>query len=112
MLRAKFVGVVAWAVMEIAPFPSVFLCLLVTLLFLWLGRVVRGWVVLTLSFVLQTKVTFALFLRLIHRSELALVLLLEFLLNFDNITISDTQRRDVEELHFGSDVPMQVATIF
>jgi hypothetical protein len=67
---------------EIAPFSGVLLCLLVTLLFLWLGLVFRR---------LSVRDVFViLWLLRICRPELPFVLVLKFLLDFNNISISST----------------------
>jgi hypothetical protein len=67
---------------EITPFSGVLLCLPVTLLFLWLGLVFRR---------LFVRVVFViLWLLRICRPELPFVLVLKFLLDFNNISISNT----------------------
>ena len=68
-----FIGVVPGAFVEISPFSSVLLCFLVTLLFLWLELV---------------------FERLFFRAVfgiLPFVLVLKFLLDFNNISIGRTE---------------------
>jgi len=68
---------------EITPFFGVLLCLPMTLLFLCLGLVFRR------QFV--TDVFVILWLLQIYRSEIPFVLVLKFLLNFNNISISSTE---------------------
>jgi hypothetical protein len=68
---------------EITPFFSVLLCLPVTLLFLWIGLVFER---------LFVRVIFViLWLLWICRPELSFVLVLKFLLNFNNISINNTE---------------------
>jgi hypothetical protein len=68
---------------ELAPFPGVFLCLPVTLLFLWLG-LVFGRLFVRVVFVI-------LWLLWICRPELPFVLVLKFLLDFNSISIGSTE---------------------
>jgi hypothetical protein len=68
---------------EITPFFGVLLCLLVTLLFLWLGMVFRRLFVRAFFVIL--------WLLRIYRPELSFVLVLKFLLDFNNISISSTE---------------------
>ena len=93
---ATFIRVVPGAFVEIAPFSSVLLCLPVTLIFPWLGLVFRR---------LFVRVVFViLWLLRICKPELSFVLVLKFLLNFNNISISDTKWWDVQKIHFSLDV--------
>jgi hypothetical protein len=72
-------GVVPRAFVEITPFSGVLLCLPMTLLFLWLGLVFRR---------LFVRVVFIiLWLLQICRPKLLFVLVLKFLLDFNNISI-------------------------
>jgi len=48
--------------MELVPFPSVFLCLLIVLLYLWFGLLVLRLPILSLPFVLWVGATFSLLL--------------------------------------------------
>jgi hypothetical protein len=68
--------------MEITPFFGVLLCLPMTLLFLWLG-LVFGRLFVRVVFVI-------LWLLRISRPKIFFVLVLKFLLDFNNISISDT----------------------
>jgi hypothetical protein len=75
-----FIGVVLGAFVEITPFSGVFLRLSVTLLFLWLRLVFMKLIV---------RVVFLILLLLwICRPEIPPVLVLKFLLNFNDISIS------------------------
>ena len=68
--------------MELTPLPGVLLCLSIPLIFLW-----RGLVFLSLSFVLWAMFSLSLLMWWVRMSKVSLVLLLKFLLNFDNIPI-------------------------
>jgi hypothetical protein len=68
---------------EIAPFSSVLLCLPMTLLFLCLGLVFERLFV--------RDVFVILWLLWIYRSEIWFVLVLKFMLDFNNISISSTE---------------------
>ena len=87
--------------MKFAPLTGVLLCLSIPLLGFWWGLVI-----LSLSCVLQDRVSLALLLRWVRRSKVSLVLLLKFLLDFDSIPIGGSKGRDVEEFHLSLDVPM------
>jgi hypothetical protein len=78
-----FIDVVPGDFVEIAPFSGVLLCLPVTLLFLWLG-LVFGRLFVRAVFVI-------LWLLWICRPELPFVLVLKFLLDFNNILIGNTK---------------------
>jgi hypothetical protein len=79
----KFIGVVPGDFVEITPFSGVLLCLPVTLLFLWLGMVFER---------LFVKAFFdILWLLRICRDALLFFLVLKFLLDFNNISISNTE---------------------
>jgi hypothetical protein len=62
---------------EIAPFSSVLLCLSMTLIFLWLG--------LVFSRLFVRVVFIILFFVCIFKPELLFVLVLKFLLDFNNV---------------------------
>ena len=94
---ATFVSVVPRDFVEIAPFSSVLLFLLVTLLFLWLG-LVFGRLFVRFVFII-------LWLFHICKPKLSFVLVLKFLLYF-NISISNTEWWDVQKIHFSLDVSM------
>ena len=85
--------------MKFVPLPDVLLSLSIPLLCLW-----QGLVVLSLSHVLQVRVSLALLMRWIRRSRVSLVLLSKFLLDFDSILIGGSKERYVEEVHLSSDV--------
>jgi len=78
-----FIGVVPEAFVEIAPFFGVLLCLPVTILFLWLGPVFGR--------LLVRVVFFILWLLWICRPKLPFVLVLKFMLDFNNISIGITE---------------------
>jgi hypothetical protein len=93
---------------ELAPLSSVLLQLLVTLLCLWLGLIFLGLTILTLSFSLGVRATFSmLLLRWVCRTEILLILLL----NLDIISISGSQRGDVQKLYICLDVPMYTIVV-
>jgi len=71
-----FLSVVPGAFVEITPFFDVFLCLLVTLLFLWLGLVFKRLFIRVVFFIL--------WLLRICTTELSFVSVLKFLLDFRN----------------------------
>jgi hypothetical protein len=93
--------------LELAPLSSVLLRLPITLLCWCLGMDVLGLSILSFSFSLVFKDTLTI-LQLFHiwRIKLSLVLLLKFFHDFDGISISNSQWRDVQQLHFGLDEPM------
>jgi hypothetical protein len=68
---------------EITPFSGVLLCLPMTLLFLWLGLVFRRLFVMDVFVIL--------WLLWVYRIEPRFVLVLKFLLVFNNISISNTE---------------------
>jgi hypothetical protein len=68
---------------EIAPFFGVLLCLPVTLLFLWLGLVFGRLFVRVVFFIL--------WLLWVCRTELSFVLVLKFLLDFNNISMGSIE---------------------
>jgi hypothetical protein len=78
-----FIGVMPGDFVEITPFSGVLLRLYVTLLFLWLG-LVFGRLFVRVVFII-------LWLLWICRIELPFVLVLKFLLDFNNISISNTE---------------------
>ena len=95
---ATFISVVPGAFVELEPFSSVLLCLLVTLLFLCLGLVFRK---------LFVRVIFIILLLFwIWKPEILLVLVLKFLLDFNNLSIRNTKWWDVQKIHFSLDVSM------
>ena len=77
-----FISVVPRDFVELTPLHSVLICLFFTLLCLWWGLVV-----ISLSCILQARVSLALLLQWIRRFRVSLVLLWKFLLDFDNISI-------------------------
>ena len=78
-----FIGVVPWDFVEIVPFSGDLLCLPMTLIFLWLGLVFGR---------LFVRVVFAIVCLLwIFRSELPFVPVIKFMLDFNNISISNIE---------------------
>ena len=87
---ATFIDVVPRYFVEVAPLPSVLLHLLVVILFLWLRLVV-----LMLA-ILWIRVSFTiLWLLQIYRHKFPLVLVLKFMLYFENISIRCSQWLDI-----------------
>ena len=64
------------------------------------------WFPFSFGCVLWARVSLALLLRWVCRSKVSLVLLLKFLLDFDNIPIGESKWRDVKEFHLNLDVLM------
>ena len=94
------------ALMEVAPLPSIFLCLFSVLLCLQLGLVVLILSIFYLYFFLWVGAALSwLFLCGFPRPKLSR-LLFEILLDFDGISIGHAQGRDVYKFHFGMDVSM------
>ena len=99
--------------MKLTPLPSVFLRLSITFLHFQLGWVVQRLVIFARPFCLCVETTSAyLLLWCIHISITLLIPLFKFLLDFDSISISSSQRRDVQKIHFCLDVFMQEAMVF
>jgi len=84
---ATFIGVVLGDFVEITPFSGVLLRLSVTLLFLWLGMI--------LGRLFVRDVFIILWLLHIFKPKLSFVLVLKFLHDFNDISISNTELWDV-----------------
>jgi hypothetical protein len=85
-----FINIVPRGFMELTPFSSV-LRLPIALLCWWLGMVILGLAILAFSFGKGVSATLTIiWLFRICRSKLLLLLLLEFLINFDSISIRDS----------------------
>jgi hypothetical protein len=107
-----FIGFVPRVVVELTPLSGVFLRIHVTLLFLLLGLDLLRLAFFSLSFVLQVKVSFSMIsLWHIFKPEPSLTPVLEFLLNFDCISINNTHSGYFQEIHFYLDVPVHTTAI-
>ena len=91
-----FVAVVPGAFVEITPFSGVLLCLPMTLLFLCLGLVFGRLFVRDIFGIL--------WLLWIFKTKIPFVLVLKFLLDFNSISIGNTEWWDFQKIHFSLDV--------
>jgi len=112
LLGATFFGVVPRDFMVFTPFFYVLLQLFITLLVLRLGLVVVRVAIFSLSLVLWVGVTFTLlWMWGVYRPKLS-PLMLKFMLDLENISISRTQWCDVQKILLCLNVSMRTTAVF
>jgi len=97
--------------MEVAPLSSIYICLSIVLLYLWIRLVVLRFSIFSLIFVIQVRAALSLLLLWeIPRPKMPR-LLFKILLDFDDISMGRSQGQDVQKYSLCQDVSMHTTVV-